>query len=333
MGSVERNDVVNRPRVLVTWGTKRGGTAGIARIIGDTLRSDGLDVDVAPVSTVLNASAYDAVVIGGALYANRWHADACTFINRNVAALRRIPVWMFSSGPLDDSADNKNIPPPTHVAVLSERIGAQGHVTFGGRLTPDAQGFPASAMAKTKSGDWRNPERIRVWAHEVARAIPNARPGVAIDHPGWSLGRLMTHAIVGWVLWATVRGSLLRIPSAGTAIARHAIFAPLAFMAIAAHYFNARGAREPIPTALAFAFGVLVMDVAFVAGLIPRQFAMFTSFPGTWLAIALIFLGTWLVGFLMSTMPWPETLPKNEQSRHGSKIAGDHDSRISLDAR
>lgn len=26
-------------RVLVTWGTRRGGTAGIARVVGDTLRA------------------------------------------------------------------------------------------------------------------------------------------------------------------------------------------------------------------------------------------------------------------------------------------------------
>jgi hypothetical protein len=30
------------------------------------------------------------------------------------------------------------------------------------------QGFPASAMAKTHAGDWRDPERIRGWAAEVA---------------------------------------------------------------------------------------------------------------------------------------------------------------------
>jgi menaquinone-dependent protoporphyrinogen oxidase len=54
------------------------------------------------------------------------------------------------------------------VQELLERIGARGHVTFGGRLPADAKGFPASAMAKTRAGDWRDPERIRGWAADVA---------------------------------------------------------------------------------------------------------------------------------------------------------------------
>jgi menaquinone-dependent protoporphyrinogen oxidase len=76
-------------------------------------------------------------------------------------------VWLFSSGPLDGSAA-EDIPPVPQVQELLERIGARGHVTFGGRLSADAKGFPASAMAKTHAGDWRDPERIRGWAADVA---------------------------------------------------------------------------------------------------------------------------------------------------------------------
>lgn len=58
-----------------------------------------------------------------------------------------------------------------------ERVGAIGHATFGGRLAPDARGFPAAARAKRLAGDWRNESRIREWAREVARRLPFARPG------------------------------------------------------------------------------------------------------------------------------------------------------------
>ena len=47
-------------------------------------------------------------------------------------------------------------------------FGARGHVTFGGRLRPDATGFPANAMARKLSGDWRDPDQIRGWAASVA---------------------------------------------------------------------------------------------------------------------------------------------------------------------
>lgn len=309
------------PRVLVTWGTKLGGTEGIARIIGETLEGEGLNVDIQSASMVRNVDMYDAAIIGGALYANRWHADACSLVNRNVASLRRIPVWMFSSGPLDDSADDKDIPPPTQISILAERIGAQGHKTFGGRLPPDAKGFPASAMAKTKSGDWRNPERIRAWAREVARAIPVARPGVAVDHSARSLGRLMAHAVFGGALCAGIMGGLLQASTVGVAIVFHAVVAVLAFVVIAVNYFKARGAREPLPTALTFAAVLLLMNGA-VTWLVQRNFGMLMSFGGTWLPLALIFLSTWMVGFLMSTMPWPEAPAKTEQARPADPLGG-----------
>jgi menaquinone-dependent protoporphyrinogen oxidase len=57
------------------------------------------------------------------------------------------------------------------VQALMERTGARGHVTFGGRLAPDAKGFPASAMAKKQSGDWRNADQVRQGTQIVATQL------------------------------------------------------------------------------------------------------------------------------------------------------------------
>jgi len=51
-----------------------------------------------------------------------------------------------------------------------EHVGVRGHVTFRGRLTPDAKGFPASAMAKTQASDWRDPDQVRQWAKQIVPA-------------------------------------------------------------------------------------------------------------------------------------------------------------------
>jgi menaquinone-dependent protoporphyrinogen oxidase len=104
-------------RVLVTWGSKRGGTEGIARMLADDLRSRGLEVDALPARRAARVRGFDAAVVGGALYANRWHASARRFIERRAADLRRVPVWLFSSGPLDDSADRGTTPPTVEVAA------------------------------------------------------------------------------------------------------------------------------------------------------------------------------------------------------------------------
>ncbi len=317
-------------RVLVAWGTKLGGTEGIARIIGEVLEREGFDVSLARASDVRDPSAYDAAIVGGALYANRWHRDARRLVARNVAALRRVPVWLFSSGPLDDSADRETLPPPTQVAVLMERIGARGHATFGGRLPADARGFPAAAMAKTMSGDFRNPDRIRAWARELARDLPEARPGLAIDHAARSLVRLAAHGIAGWAACAAVMLAALQLGSTGVATALHAVAAPLIFTAIAARYFGARGAREPLPAALAVTAIVAVLDAIVVAGLVLGSFAMFESFAGTWLPLALVFLATWITGWLKSTMPWPKAPGPAKGARRDGSAGGPHDAGISL---
>lgn len=293
-------------RVLVTWGSTRGGTEGIARILGLALQARGLEVDMVPAEKVGQWAPFDAVILGGALYANRWHPSARRFVRLHERELRNVPVWLFSSGPLDDSADREVIQPPAQVQSLMDRLGAQGHVTFGGRLERDATGFPASAMAKQHSGDWRNPDRIRGWAADIARALPAARPRAVIEPPGRSLARLFLHGLTGSALCAVTMGVLEWTTTSTVALVSHAVAAPVIFSVVAGSYFRKRGAREPMPTALAFVGIVALLDLVVVAGLFQRSLAIFGSLAGTWLPFALIFAVTWVIGQVMSTMPWPK---------------------------
>jgi menaquinone-dependent protoporphyrinogen oxidase len=129
--------------ILVVYGSKRGGTEGLAEIVADGLRQEGLTVDLLPARQVRGGvEAYDAIVIGGALYALRWHRDARRFVKRNARQLSSRPTYFFSSGPLDDSATQVDIPPVKGVQALMDQVGARGHATFGGRLTPGRQGIP-----------------------------------------------------------------------------------------------------------------------------------------------------------------------------------------------
>lgn len=161
--------------VLVAYGSKRGGTAGLAEMIGDALRDAGHEVSVEAARRVRGLDGVQAAVVVGGLYANRWHRDARVFTARHRRALAEIPVWLVASGPLDDSADAGTIPPVAHVAAAAARIGARGEVTFGGFLAPDAKGFPASAMAKNgKAGDWRNEDHIRTWVAQVHAELTEA---------------------------------------------------------------------------------------------------------------------------------------------------------------
>ncbi len=290
-------------RVLVTWGSKRGGTEGIARAIAETLAARGHDVTAVRAEHAPGPDGFEAVVIGGALYANRWHRAARRYANRHAARLTRVPVWLFSSGPLDDSAARGAIAPTNQVAAIAERLGAREHVTFGGRLARHAKGFPAAAMAKTRSGDWRDLPRVQVWANGVADALPTARPGIAIEPAGHSWLRWYEHAVAGWAMCAVAMALLLAAFSTRTAIAVHAVIAPVVFAFVASHYFGARGARAPLSTALGFVAVVAALDIVLVAGLIQRDLAMVRSIPGFWLPLASIFVVTLLVGALRTMMP------------------------------
>lgn len=170
-------------RVLVAFGSKRGGTAGLAEMIGTALVESGHVATVASAPEVSDLTGLDAVIVAGALYANRWHRHARRFVRRHRGRLSELPVWLVSSGPLDDSAEGEVIPPTKQVRKLMTTIRARGHVTFGGRLEADAKGFPASAMAKTKAGDWRYRDHVLRWVHGVVDELRRrARAVESTDH-------------------------------------------------------------------------------------------------------------------------------------------------------
>ncbi len=179
-------------RVLVTWGSERGDTEGIARSVARALREQGLEVDVLPLQDALMVRNFDAAIVGGALRAGRWHRAARRFVHRREEDLRRVPTWLFSSGSLDDSTDREEIPPTPQVQMLIERVGAIGHVTFRGTLTSGAHISLASAMKHASKR--RNEDRIHAWALEVARTVPKATPHPAAKHPRISNARLVAYA-------------------------------------------------------------------------------------------------------------------------------------------
>jgi menaquinone-dependent protoporphyrinogen oxidase len=291
-------------KVLIVWGSKMGGTEEIAAILGEELQLAGFEVTLAAAGLAPPPRDFEAVVIGGALYANRWHPEARRFVSRYRRELRQRPTWMFSSGPLDDSAHHREIPPPSQVAALMDRIGAIGHITFGGRLSPEhAKGGMAAAMARNHAGDWRDPAHIRAWAAELARLLPTARPRPAIDPPARRLSRLGVHAALAWFAYA-LTAAALPLGSSLTLLA-----APLLFAATAYLYFRPGRTRDPGPTALGFvAIGaVLALGAATATALLHiggrPPFAKFAEVTTFWGPLLLAFVATWGVGALMLSIP------------------------------
>ena len=162
-------------RVLVAYATKHGSPREVAEEIGRVLRQRGLDTDVAEARLVRDLAPYGAVVLGSALYAAHWQRDANRFVARHLAALQARPVWLFSTGPLDRSADAGLLPAPPSVAITTDPIGARAHRVFGGRLLADTPGLDPQVLATHPVGDFRDWAAIRAWAQGIAAAL--AAPG------------------------------------------------------------------------------------------------------------------------------------------------------------
>lgn len=158
-------------RVLVAYGTKMGGTAGIAERIADTLRGRGHQVTLASAGEVPREGNWDAAVVGSGVYVGRWRRDAVRLLRRLARGPQKpARVWLFHGGPVGDDHADDPVPVPRKVQALAERLGAEDVVTFGGRFrAEDASGWMAKAMAKGGVlGDWRRLDHAEAWANTIA---------------------------------------------------------------------------------------------------------------------------------------------------------------------
>ena len=162
--------------VLVAYGTTNGSTAQLAEAVAEVLRKAGLTADLLPARSVVDVRPYGAVVLGSGLYAGRWHRVARRFLSRHRRRLAKRPLWFFSSGPLDASASERDIPPVHGVRRAITRFDARGHVTFGGCLEEGAKGRIAQSIVRNgKGGDFRDFGAIEDWAARIADELLTAR--------------------------------------------------------------------------------------------------------------------------------------------------------------
>ncbi len=164
-----------RVKVLVAYSSKHGSTREIAHRIGDRLRADGLAPEVLDVANVSDPAAYDAVVLGSAVYMGSWRKEATEFARKHTAALAARPVWLFSSGPLGEPS----LEEPRHLAELRAALFPRDHRVFTGALDSSRLSLPerivvSAIEAKSKqdlAGDFREWHEIDGWADEIAQAL------------------------------------------------------------------------------------------------------------------------------------------------------------------
>jgi menaquinone-dependent protoporphyrinogen oxidase len=182
--------------VFVAFGSRHGGTRGIAERIGEVLQAEGIETVVAPAGQVGELGAADAFVVGSGVYMGSWLDEPLEFLKRNQETLASRPTWLFSSGPLVGSTKGTPGADPVtdalgpaegpgsggrkKVEALSAVIHPREHRVFLGAYDPKdppkafseriVRMMPA-AKDILPAGDFRNWEEIEGWAREIAASL------------------------------------------------------------------------------------------------------------------------------------------------------------------
>ncbi len=82
-------------KILVTYASRCGSTAGVAEEIGKTLREGGAQVDVRPMQDVTDLTPYRAVVAGSAIRDKQWLPEAMQFVRAHRGTLAQKPFAAF----------------------------------------------------------------------------------------------------------------------------------------------------------------------------------------------------------------------------------------------
>src|SRR5689334_21226445 len=88
-------------KVLVAYASKHQSTAEIATSIAHRLTQfKALKVTILPIENVEYITGYDAMVLGSSVYEGNWRPAAAEFLRLHAQELAKIPVWLFTSGPI-----------------------------------------------------------------------------------------------------------------------------------------------------------------------------------------------------------------------------------------
>jgi menaquinone-dependent protoporphyrinogen oxidase len=167
-------------RALVVYASSYGATKGIAERIADTIRTEGLEVDLASAndSMLFETSSYDAFVIGSAIHAGHWLKPAIEFVRSNRPLLKGAPVWLFSSGPIGEKAVGQPQPDPKEIDEVRDLVDVRDHLVFGGCFDPATADLERVNWLEKQIashllpvGDWRNWEDIEAWSRQIGEAI------------------------------------------------------------------------------------------------------------------------------------------------------------------
>jgi menaquinone-dependent protoporphyrinogen oxidase len=168
-------------KILVTYASRAGSTAGVAEAIGKSLAEGGAQVDVLPMKNVTDLAPYRAVVAGSAIHGQKWLPEAMQFMRDHQSELSHksfasfmvcITLSMANAGQYLEGLKDWMSPVRALVHPVSEGY-------FAGALDFSKLPFSLNMLAMRfvvligmwKEGDHRDWNAIRVWAASLSSKL------------------------------------------------------------------------------------------------------------------------------------------------------------------
>ncbi|MFW9829362.1 MAG: flavodoxin domain-containing protein [Candidatus Thorarchaeota archaeon] len=187
---------MEKPKVLIAYGTRYGATTGTTEEIAKVLHGEGFDVKVVNLEEekIKDISKFELVIIGSGMKIDRWTSKAKAFLNKFGSELKKKKVAIFvSSGGralmeykgehneinritkkyLEDKAAKYDLNP-----ISMNMFGGIWDFNQMGKISKKAleaekENFIPAGFKETTAGvyDSRDWDEIRIWAKELASKI------------------------------------------------------------------------------------------------------------------------------------------------------------------
>ncbi|HZP29246.1 MAG TPA: flavodoxin domain-containing protein [Acidimicrobiia bacterium] len=172
-------------RALVAYASAHRSTAEMAERLADRIRKEGIEVTAAPVTSIHDVTAFDAVVLGGDVHERAWPPEADAFVRRFRDELGRRPLWLFSVGLVGDRSSalgrratrwvrGLHYYEPADVLELRDAIPIRGHHAFVGVVEHDDVPRGRRVLFRAMGGqfgDHRDWIDVDEWGHAIARQL------------------------------------------------------------------------------------------------------------------------------------------------------------------
>ena len=177
-------------KALVIYGTRWGGTTGIAEKIGDTLKKEGYIVDVLDAKlSPQSISLYDLVIVGSGMRADKWTNEALIFLEKNSPTLKTKKTALFVSCQMADRVEPevRDKAKNQYLEKTAEQYELKpiGYGFFGGFLDfhhshglivdimvrVNRKSLAKNGLDTTKVRDTRDWAAIEAWAREIAKNV------------------------------------------------------------------------------------------------------------------------------------------------------------------